>query len=196
MFVTVVVVGNSAVTGQAHSGHIPSDVDVEVIGGSIADVGWVGLFTVQSSAPVTPGQEVTGMIEFVQDWSGTSSQSWEVAPATISPDFGQSDWNVTFAWWAVIPNFSSIIVGPDSTVGQGVDNGFVDVFWDSILLSFGGESINERDFGLGSVGSMDVLFVEVYKFGLRKSSELGNGSAIGKAGKSKSSGEFHTKRFF
>lgn len=195
MFVTVVIVGNSAVTGQAHVGHIPSDVDVEVFSGSIADVAWVGLFAIQSSAPVTPGQEVTGMIEFVQDWSGTSSQSWEVAPATISPDFGQSDWNVTFAWWAVIPNFSSIVVGPDSTVGQGVDNGFVDVFWDSISLSFGGESINEGKFGLGSVGSMDVLFVEVYKFGLRKSSELGNGSAIGKAGKSKSSGEFHTKRF-
>ena len=69
MFVAVVVVGNSAVAGQAHSGHIPSDVDVEVFGGGIADVAWVGLFTIQSSAPVAPGQKVTGMIELVQDWS-------------------------------------------------------------------------------------------------------------------------------
>lgn len=196
MFVTVVVVGNSAVTGQAHVGHIPSDVDVEVFGGGVADVAWVGLFTVQSGAPVAPGQEVTGMIEFVQDWSGTSSQSWEVAPATISPDFGQSDWDVTFAWWAVIPNFASVVVGPDSTVGQVVDNGFVDVFWDTVSLGFGGERIDERDFGLRSVGSVDVLFVEVNKFGLRKSSELGNGSAIGEAGESESCGEFHTNEVF
>jgi len=192
MFVAVVIVGNGAVTGQAHSGHIPSDVDVEVFGGGVADVAWVGMFTIHSSAPVAPGQEVTGMIEFVQDWSGTSSQSWEVAPATITPDFSQSDWDVTFAWWAVIPNFTGFVVGPDTTVGELVNNGFVDMFWDSISLSFGGESIDERDFGLGSVSSVDVLFVEVYKFRLRKSSELGNGSTIGEAGESESSGEFHS----
>jgi len=165
MFVAVVVVGNSAVTGQAHVSHIPSDVDVKVVSSGITNVCWVSLFTIQSSAPVTPRQKVTGMIEFVQNWSGTSSQNWEVAPATISPDFGQSDWNVTFAWWAVIPNFTGSVVSSVSAVGQGVDNGFVDVFWDSISLGFGGESVDEGDLGLRSVGSMDVLFMKVHKLG-------------------------------
>jgi hypothetical protein len=183
MFVAVVVVGNSAVTGQTHVGHIPSDVDVEIFSGGIADVAWIGLFTIQSSAPVAPGQEVARVIELVQDWSGTSSQSWEVAPATISPDFGQSDWNVTFAWWAVIPNFTGSVVSSVSAVGQGVDNGFVDVFWDSISLGFGGESVDEGDLGLRSVGSMDVLLVEVDKFGFGESSELGDGSSLSEPGK-------------
>merc|ERR1719326_1397038 len=35
-------------------------------------------------------------------------------------------------------------MGSDTTVGQSVDNGFVDVFWDTVGLGFGGESINER----------------------------------------------------
>jgi hypothetical protein len=119
------------------------------------------------------------MIEFVQNWSGTSSKSWEVAPATISPDFGQSDWNVAFAWWAVIPDFTSVVVGSVSTVGQSVDNGFVDVFWYTVLFGFGGESINERDFSLRCVGGVDVLFVEFDQFGFGEASEIGNGSAIG-----------------
>jgi len=161
VFVAIVIVGNGAVSGQAHSGHIPSDVDVEIFGGGIANISWISLFAIQSGAPVTSGQEVTSMIEFIQNWTGTSSKSWEVAPATISPDFGQSDWNVTFAWWAVIPDFAGIVVGSDSTVGQSVDNGFVDVFWDTIGGGFGSESINERDFGLGCVGGMDHVFVEV-----------------------------------
>jgi hypothetical protein len=117
VFVAIVIVGNSAVSGQAHSGHIPSDVDVEIFGGGVTNVTWVSLFTIQSGAPVTSRQKVTGMIEFIQNWTGTSSKSWKVTPATISPDFGQSDWNVTFAWWAVIPNFTSIVVGSDTTVG-------------------------------------------------------------------------------
>ena len=55
VFVTIVVVGNSAVSGQAHSGHIPSDVDVEIFGGGIANICWVSLFAIQSGAPVTSG---------------------------------------------------------------------------------------------------------------------------------------------
>jgi hypothetical protein len=164
VFVTIVIVGNSAVSGQAHSGHVPSDVDVEIFGGGIANISWVGLFTIQSGAPVTSGQKVTGMIEFVQNWSGTSSQNWEVAPATISPDFGQSDWNVTFAWWAVVPHFTGIIMSSDSAVGQVVNNGFVDVLGNSVLLGFGGKSFDETSFGQGSVGSENVLLVEVQKF--------------------------------
>lgn len=117
MFVAVVVVGNLAITGEAHVGHIPSDVDVESFGGGVADVAWLGLFTVHSGAPVTSRQKVAGVVKFVQNWSGSSSQSWEVAPATVSPDFGESDWDVTFTWWAVVPNLSVVVVGPDSTVG-------------------------------------------------------------------------------
>lgn len=117
MFVAVVVVGNLAITGKAHVGHIPSDVDVESFGGGVADVAWLGLFTVHSGAPVTSRQKVASMIKFVQNWSGSSSQSWEVAPATVSPDFGESDWDVAFTWWAVVPNLSVVVVGPDSTVG-------------------------------------------------------------------------------
>jgi hypothetical protein len=124
------------------------------------------------------------MIEFIQNWTGTSSESWEVTPATISPDFSQSDWNVTFAWWAVIPDFAGIVVGSDTTVGQSVDNGFVDVFWNSVLLGFGGESIDEGNFGLRCVGGVDVLFVEVDQFGFGESSEISDGSAIGEAGES------------
>jgi len=191
MFVAVVVVGNSAVTGRAHSGHIPSDVDVEVFGGGVTNVAWVSLFTIHSGAPVTPGQKVASVIEFVQNWSGTSSQSWEVAPATISPDFGQSDWNVTFAWWAVIPNFTGSVVGPVSTVSQGVDNRFVNVFWDSISLSFSGESIDKRDLGLGSVGGMNVVFVEADELGFGESSELANGGSLSEPGEGESSDEFH-----
>jgi len=164
VFVAIVIVGNSAVSGQAHSSHVPSDVDVEVFGGGVANISWVGLFTIQSGAPVTSGQEVASMIEFIQNWTGTSSKSWEVAPATISPDFGQSDWNVTFAWWAVVPHFTGIIMSSDSTVGQVVNNGFVDVFWNSVLLGFGGKSFNETSFGQGSIGRKNVLFVEVHKF--------------------------------
>jgi len=194
MFVAVVIVGNGAVTGQAHSGHIPSDVDVEVFGGGVADVAWVGMFTIHSSAPVAPGQEVTGMIEFVQDWSGTSSQSWEVAPATVSPDFSQSDRDVTFAWWAVVPHFTRVVMGPDATVGQVVDDGFVDMFWNTVSLGFGSESFDERGFGLRSVGGEDVLFMKVHKFGFRESSELSNRSwrlRIGEADESESGDEFH-----
>jgi hypothetical protein len=117
MFVAVVVVGNLAITGETHVSHIPSDVDVKGFGGGVADVGWVGLFTIHSGAPVASGQKVASVVEFVQNWSGSSAQSWEVAPATVSPDFSESDWNVTFAWWAVVPHFSSVVVGPDSTVG-------------------------------------------------------------------------------
>ena len=116
MFVAIVIVGNSAISGQSHFSHIPSDVDVEIFGGGIANISWVGLFTIQSGAPVTSGQKVTGMIEFIQNWSGTSSQNWEVAPATISPDFGQSDWNVAFAWWTVVPNFSRFVVSSNTAV--------------------------------------------------------------------------------
>ena len=97
MFVAIVIVGNSAVSGQAHSGHIPSDVDVEIFSGGIADVSWISVFTINDGASVASGQEVASVVEFVQDWSGSFAQVWEVAPATISPDFGQSDWNVTFA---------------------------------------------------------------------------------------------------
>jgi len=157
VFVAIVIVGNGAVSGQAHSGHIPSDVDIEIFGGGIADISWVGLFTIQSGAPVTSGQKVASMIKFIQNWSGTSSQNWEVAPAAVSPDFGQSDWNVAFAWWAVIPDFTSVVVGSDTTVGQGVDNGFVDVFWNSVLLGFSSESIDERSF-------FDRGIVGVYHF--------------------------------
>jgi len=164
VFVTIVIVGNGAVSGQAHSGHIPSDVDVEIFGGGIADISWVGLFTIQSGAPVTSGQKVTGMIEFIQDWSGTSSKSWKVAPATVTPDFGQSDWNVAFAWWAIIPNLTGIIVSSDTTVRQGVDNGFVDVFWNSVLLGFSGESINERSFFDGGVVGVYHFLVKVDQF--------------------------------
>lgn len=165
MFVAIVIVGNGAVSGQAHSGHIPSDVDVEIFGGGVANITWVGVFTIHSGAPVTSGQKVASMIEFVQNWSGTSSKSWEVAPATVTPDFGQSDWNVAFAWWAVIPNLTGFVVGSDTTVGQSVDNRFVDVFWNSVLGGFGGESIDKRNFGLRRVGGVDVLFVEVDQFG-------------------------------
>jgi len=164
VFVAIVIVGNSAVSSQTHFSHIPSDVDVEIFGGGIANVSWVGLFTIQSGAPVTSGQKVASMIEFIQNWSGTSSKSWEVAPATVTPDFGQSDWNVTFAWWAVVPHFTGIIMSSDSAVGQVVDNGFVDVLWNSVLLGFGGKSFNETGFGQGSVGSENVLFVEVHQF--------------------------------
>lgn len=74
------------------------------------------------------------------------------------------------------------VVSSVSAVGQGVHNGFVDVFWDSISLGFGGESVDEGDLGLRSVGSMDVLFVEVDKFGLGESSELGDGSSLSEPG--------------
>jgi len=164
MFVAVVVVGNSAVTGQTHVSHIPSDVDVEVFGGGIANVAWVGLFTIQSSAPVAPGQEVARVIELVQDWSGTSSQSWEVAPATISPDFGQSDWNVTFAWWAVVPHLTGSVVSSVSSVGQGVDNGFVNVFGDSVSLSLGSQTGDKSGFFLGCVIGEHLSFMKVHKF--------------------------------
>lgn len=117
MFVAVVVVGNLAITGETHVSHIPSDVDVESFGGGVADVAWLGLFTIHSGAPVASRQKVASVVKFVQNWSGSSAQSWEVAPATVSPDFSESDWNVTFAWWAVVPHFSSVVVGPDSTVG-------------------------------------------------------------------------------
>jgi hypothetical protein len=46
VFVAIVIVGNGAVSGQAHFSHIPSDVDVEIFSGGIADVAWVGLFTI------------------------------------------------------------------------------------------------------------------------------------------------------
>ena len=182
MFIAIVVVRNSAVSGQAHSGHIPSDVDVEIFGGGIANICWVGLFTIQSGAPVTSGQKVTGMIEFIQNWSGTSSKSWEVAPATITPDFGQSDRDVTFAWWAVIPDFSGVVVSSDSTVGQGVDNGLVDVLWDAILLSFGGKSFDKGGFRLGSVVFEGHLLVEVDQFSFGKTSKLSDFSIDGSAG--------------
>jgi len=165
VFVAIVIVGNGAVSGQSHFSHIPSDVDVEIFGGGIANITWVSLFTIQSGAPVTSGQKVASMIEFVQNWSGTSSKSWEVAPATVAPDFGQSDWNVAFAWWAVIPNFSGVVVGSDTTVGQSVDNGFVDVFWNSVLFGFGGESIDERSFFDRGVGGVYHFFVKTNQFG-------------------------------
>jgi len=187
VFVAIVIVGNGAVSGQAHSGHIPSDVDVEIFGGGIANITWVSLFTIQSGAPVTSGQEVTGMIEFIQNWSGTSSKSWEVAPATISPDFSQGDWNVTFAWWAVIPNLTSVVVGSDTTVSQSVDNGFVDVVWNTVGSGFGSESINERDFSLRCVVGVDHFFVEVDQPTFGVSSEISDRSAMGEASKCESS---------
>ena len=171
MFVAVVVVGNLAITGEAHVGHIPSDVDVESFGGGVADVAWLGLFTVHSGAPVTSRQKVASVVKFVQNWSGSSSQSWEVAPATVSPDFSESDWNVTFTWWAVVPHFTGIVMSSNSTVGELVDNGFVDVLWDTVSLGFGGERIDETDFSLGGVVGVDVLFVQVNKLGFGESSE-------------------------
>jgi hypothetical protein len=192
MFVAVVIVGNLTVTGQAHVGHIPSDVDVEIIGGGVADVGWLGLFTIHSGAPVTSRQKVASVVKFVQNWSGSSSQSWEVAPATVSPDFGESDWNVTFTWWAVVPHFTGIVMSSNSTVGELVDNGFVDVLWDTVSLSFGSERIDETDLSLRSVGGVDVLLVEVDELGLGESSELSDfhGGSEG-ADNGESSDELH-----
>jgi len=182
VFIAVVIVGNSAVTGEAHSSHVPSDVDVKVFSFRVANVwGWVVL-TIQNSASVTSRQEVTRVVEFIQNWSRSSAQVWEVAPATITPDFGQSDWDVTFAWWAVIPNFSGVIVSSDSTVGQGVDNGLVDVLWDSVLLSLGGKSFDKGGFRLGGVVFEGHLLVEVDQFSFGKTSKLSNFSIDGGAG--------------
>ena len=172
MFVAIVIIGNGAVSGQAHVGHIPSDVDVEIFGGGIANITWVSLFTIDDGTSVTSGQEVASVVEFVQNWSGSFAQVWEVAPATISPDFGQSDWNVTFAWWAVIPDFTSVVVGSDTTVGQGVDNGFVDVFWYTVLFGFSGESIDERSLFDRGVSGVYHFFMETNQFGFRVSSEI------------------------
>ena len=171
MFVAVVIVGNLAVTGEAHVGHIPSDVDVEVFGGRVADVLRLGVFTIHSSAPVASRQKVTSVIKFVQNWTGSSSQRWKVTPATVSPDFGESDWNVTFTWWAVIPNFTGIVVSSNATVGELVNNRLVNVLWDTVSLGFGGERIDETDFSLGGVVGVDVLFVQVDKLGFGESSE-------------------------
>ena len=171
MFVAVVVVGNLAITGEAHVGHIPSDVDVESFGGGVADVAGLGLFTVHSGAPVTSRQKVASVVKFVQNWSGSSSQSWEVAPATVSPDFSESDWNVTFTWWAVIPNFTGIVVSSNATVGELVNNGLVNVLWDTVSLGLGGKSVDETDLGLRGVGRVYVLFVEVDELGFGESSE-------------------------
>jgi len=131
------------------------------------------------------------VVELIQNWSGSSAQSWEVAPATVAPDFSESDWDVTFAWWAVVPHFSVVTVGSDSTVGEGVDNGFVDVLWDTVSLGFSGERVDEGDFGLGGVVSVDVGFVEVDELGFGESSELGDGGALGDAGEGESCDEFH-----
>jgi len=165
MFVTVVIISDLAVTGKSHVSHIPSDVNVEVFSSGVTNVTWFSLFTVHSGASVTPGQKVASVVELIQNWSGSSAQSWEVAPATVAPDFSESDWDVTFTWWAVVPNFSIVSMSPHSTVGEGVDNGFVDVFWDTVSLSFGGERVDEGDFGLSGVVSVDVGFVEVDEFG-------------------------------
>ena len=73
MLVAIVIVSNLAVTSEAHVGHVPSNVDVEIVVGGVAHVGWIGLFAVHCGAPVTPGQEVAGEVEFVQNWSRSSS---------------------------------------------------------------------------------------------------------------------------
>jgi hypothetical protein len=174
MFVAIVIVSNLAITSEAHVGHIPSNINVEIFVGSVANIGWISLFTIHCSAPVTPGQKVTCVVEFVQNRSGSSSQSWKVAPATVAPDFRQSDWNVTFAWWAVVPHFSIVTVGPNSAVGQVVDNRFVNVLWNSVSHGFRGERIDETDLSLRGVGGVDVLFVEVDELGFGESSKLTN----------------------
>jgi len=122
VLVAIVIVGDGAVTGESHVGHVPSHVDVEVLGGSVADVAWRSVLAIHSSAPVAPAQEVASVIKLVQDWSGASSEGWEVAPATIAPDLGQGDGHVTLAWWAVVPNLTSLIVSSYTTVGKVVDD--------------------------------------------------------------------------
>jgi hypothetical protein len=66
------------------------------------------------------------------------------------------------------------------------------VLWDTVSLGFGGERVDETDFGLGSVGGVDVLFVEVDQLCLGEPSELGdvNGGGDG-AGDGERGDELH-----
>jgi hypothetical protein len=73
VLVAIVVVGDLAVTGEAHLGHVPSDVDVEVLSGSVADVAWVGVLAIEGGTSVTSGEEVASVVKLVQDWARASS---------------------------------------------------------------------------------------------------------------------------
>lgn len=56
------------------------------------------------------------------------------------------------------------------------------MLWDTVSLGFGGERIDETDFSLGGVVSVDVLLVQVDELGFGKSSELSDRSAVGDGG--------------
>jgi len=159
VLVAIVVVGDGAVTGQAHLGHVPSNVDVEVLSSSITDVAWVGVLAIEGSASVTSGEEVASVVKLVQDWSTTSSEGGEVAPATVAPDLGESDWNVALAWWAVIPDLTGLVVSSHATVGELVDDRLVDVLWHTVGLGLGAEGLNEASLNLTGVGGEHVVFV-------------------------------------
>jgi hypothetical protein len=192
----VVIVADLAITGETHLSHVPSHVNIERVSGSVANVAWVGVLAVHSSAPVAPAQEVASVVKLVQDWTGASSENGKVAPATVAPDLSQGHWYVALAWWAVVPNLAGLVVSSDATVGEGVDDRLVDVLWHTVGLGLGGEGFDEASLDLTGVGGEDVLSVEVQELGLGEASELGHTHAIGESGDSESGNEFHTMTGF
>jgi len=195
MFVAIVVVSHGTVSSESHVGHVPSNVDVEVLDCRVANVTRIGMFTVLRGASIASTQKVANMIKLVQNRARTATEHWKVTPATVAPNISQLHRHIALTLWTVIPCHAILSVCSLLSVGQIVNHCVVNVFWHAISRRFCLEGLRERLFDLSGVGEENVSRVERNHFSLAHPSErsLSRESILSVYGNGRGSGENSAK---